>query len=444
MAIKRTMTIEGTKLHWPKDPNENVYVDVAGNILVNSENYLYGPNFANLYPKALTRKGLYDNWLVDNFDKLKSEMDNGISIPRYILMGLYRNRTNDLIKKELDEVDISDFEVGKYTVDQRTFTVTFEDPSLSLIGNAVEVKHVVKRGAETSNWQVTRNLTVPSPWRSLKNYTYRVSDEEHNFFRTLHKSNDELYFGLELEINTRMTANELQCIVKDVEPKQDLFFVCKSDASIQGRYNRCLELVTVPCTPGYLKKNFRILFKKIEALANKGGGTTSDYIEMSNTEANGLHIHVSKNAFFYKYHMNRFVLLFNSWGTKNKDFIALLSGREGYWNNQYCSPDRIFRGIRPTFAIKEGSGRDGLGDRNRHSVCHTIPASTVEVRVFAGIPTQEHVSSCIEATEAIFNFTRFNSVKSVSTGFVPIFKEWLGKQPRSKYRNLTKRLSKCA
>jgi len=435
MAIKRRLERDGNTYIWPRASSEVIYVDVEGNSLTSSECYFFGPNFHKLYPDIRTYRDLYEQWIEPNRSAVVVQSDEGCGLAQTILSFVCRQLTSQGVWTE-------DLIEHAYTrdLDNPLIRILSIPDDLRLLLPDLTTPFFMSTDSRGRSWYPDRKAQpVDSKWSSHHNYSYKMGSEDFNFYRSLHKSNSELYFGLELEINTKLSAEEIQSIVTDFEPKQEPFFIFKQDASIGGRYQNNLEIVTVPCSPSYLKKNFRVFFKKLRHLAAKKDIQLSSLIEMENVNSNGLHIHVSKDAFLYRFHKNRFITLMNSDRRDNKNFFALLSKRSRYWENSYCFIDSSYRGVRPAYAIKSTRGSS-----ERHSVCHSLAPATIEVRLFSGIPDIEHICSCIEFTEAIFNFTRFNSVSSISNSFIPDFKRWLGKQSRNKYRSLTKRVKQCA
>lgn len=276
----------------------------------------------------------------------------------------------------------------------------------------------------------------PYHWTKHREYSYKMSETDHNFFRREKRdAPDTVMFGLELEISTSLSTHDIQRIVCDVEPKQEPFFICKKDSSISGRFDNAIELVTVPATPRYLKKAWGLFFKKLDRLARAKGKMIDDYVDTSDNLSNGLHIHVSKNA-FKRYHQTRFMAVWQASDSKTRALLQELSGRPTrYTDNGYCQPDYAFEGV--TLARKlKGS----VTSRGR-SVCHTGNSQTVEVRIFQGIFDLPHVLRCIETVEGVYNFTEMLSYSSFGLRLSTRLKEFFLKS--SGYRHV-KEIFKCA
>jgi hypothetical protein len=249
-----------------------------------------------------------------------------------------------------------------------------------------------------------------------------------------------LFFGMEIEISTKLSCLELQYIATQVEPKQEGFFYFKSDSSITGRYNdyNPVEIVTVPMTPRYAKQAWRIFFNKIENLCAAKGMQVPEVIDTNTDLNNGLHIHLSKNAFQTGVHnlgghKNRFIAAWNLWDSQSQEFYRAIGKRRLSPKNSdyyHLHPDmdgrtlarRLLRGV----AI---SSRDS---RARHSTCHES-RMTVELRIFQGIWDISHVLACIEITLATFEFTSQVPLTKLNRMFSEKFRTWIDNQSGYKY-----------
>lgn len=247
-------------------------------------------------------------------------------------------------------------------------------------------------------------------WSRKWNYTYEMSKTECGFFRrTKRDSEDEYMFGLELEVNTRISPEEMAHIVRNVEPKQDPFFIMKDDGSITGRYDHSYEIVTVPATPRYLRMEFKKLFKKIDKLATDKSKRVSDYIDTSDNLGNGIHIHVSKDSFTNKSHTRKFLAAWNMPDSTSTKFFQQISGRpSNYQENSYCAIHPTARRGSVVNRVKHVRYNRHAHDDNRGDVnvlCHEEKRATVEVRLFQGIWDINHLLRCIDSVEAMVSFT---------------------------------------
>lgn len=270
-------------------------------------------------------------------------------------------------------------------------------------------------------------------WNRKYNYSYKMDPDEFNFFRSNRKS-ETLFFGMEVEISTQLSLEEIQYIVTEVEPKQEPFFIGKDDSSVNGQYNNRVELVTVPCTPRYLRTNFKTFFEKVERLAVAKGGRTKDYFDTSCNLNNGIHIHVSRNAFENNLHRRKFNMVFHMTDRHTVKLFNEVSGRADYQNNTYCHPSREFAGRTVAYNLKNNSDR--LGDH--HLVASTASSQTTEVRLFQGIWDVEHVLMCIDFTESVFDFTAEMPFSVINWRFADTLKNFVLKS--CKYRTFKKGL----
>ena len=160
--------------------------------------------------------------------------------------------------------------------------------------------------------QPTVSDAVQTKWSRLYNYTFKMDPTEFNWWRSV-KNENSVMFGMELEVCTRLGTAEIQRIVTDVEPKQEPFFIFKQDSSISGRFRNKVEIVTVPSTPRYLRKHWKIFFQKLEKLCAAKNMELQDVFDTSTNLSNGLHIHVSRESFTDKAHYNKFMTAWNQW-----------------------------------------------------------------------------------------------------------------------------------
>lgn len=243
----------------------------------------------------------------------------------------------------------------------------------------------------------------------------------------------QMYFGLELEISTKLSPAELYYVVTQVEPKQEPFFYCKHDGSINGAYGIGFEIVTLPCTPRYLKNAFRVFMKKLERITSNKVG---DFIDLNDPASTGLHIHVSKSSFrtqksYEKLWMNKFSTIWNQWDTQNSEFLQRLSRRKiSLLDNDYCSPHSKMRGR--TLATRLNQGAFCIDHRDRYASARETN-STVEVRVFQGSFNIDHILYCIELTQAIHEYSRQMSIKDIGRNFKNSFTNWLTNQSGYRY-----------
>lgn len=293
--------------------------------------------------------------------------------------------------------------------------------------------------------RTTPTIALPSFWTERMNYSYRMNESDARFFRKTNRDTDEeVMFGMELEVSTKLSMKEIQYIVTEVEPKQEPFFIGKQDGSINGSYGNMIELVTVPCTPGYLRREWRTFFSKLDNLARAKGHTISDYFDTSRQLNNGLHIHVARNKFFgyedlrnKSIHMRKFITVFNSDDSNTKSLVQQFTGRPTkYYKNQYCKPGQEIKGLS---LVRRLRGRDLVV--GKYSSCNEKNTHTVEVRVYQGIFDIDHIIRCVEFTRAVFNFCAEMSHRMHGLQFKRNFQNWLFKQ--NGYRPVKMELKQC-
>lgn len=270
------------------------------------------------------------------------------------------------------------------------------------------------------------------------NYTFKMDPDEYDFFRTV-SSESGPFFGMELELCTKVSPKELQLIVTDVEPFQKPFFIMKQDSSVSGKYEHRYEVVTVPCTPRYLRREWKILFTKIERLCGERGLSVSDLFDTSDNLTNGIHIHISKESFSSMCHLRRFVTSMHQTTGSVKRMIQTFSQRpHDYTKHGYCPVNPDFVGRKLWWRLKEGMRSSGSG----RTVCHTSNTHTVEVRVFQGIFDMAHLFRCVSFTQALMEYTDEIGYQDFDSKFVSGFKSHITKHKR--FASLKEVFDKCA
>jgi len=280
---------------------------------------------------------------------------------------------------------------------------------------------------------------IHNRWTSKHNYTFKMTESDFNWYRSVSKE-DSVYFGMELEISTNLSTLEIQHIIAEVEPKQEPFFIFKQDGSVTGRYSNLVELVTVPCSPRYLRKNWKIFFEKLDRLAKAKGKTIGDFFDTSTGLNNGLHIHVSKDSFLGKSHSNKFLTAWHQWNDDAVGIISDVSCRpNGYKDHGYCRIYRPYQDTAPQGGIGHGIPKfkraaaqrslakrlKGIRVTERSSVAHDGNSATIEVRVYQGIFDIGHILRSISFTEAMFEYCQNIGYTGFDEGFAPQFTKFI-------------------
>lgn len=287
-------------------------------------------------------------------------------------------------------------------------SVLFEDESAEEVIPDVELRleysfNIALRDGSTRGRE--------NKWEKMWNYTFKMDPDDFDWFRKV-KYEESVMFGLELEVSTKLSRREIQRIITEVEPKQDPFFIFKSDSSISGKFHNLVEIVTVPCTPRYLRKNWKIFFQKLQKLCEAKNLSVSDVFDTSNSLSNGLHIHVSNSDFQSKPHKRRFLTAWNQWNKSSTRLFNEISGRpHDYTRHTYCKINYEYDGRTLARRLK------GISCGDRQSVAHDQSGSTVEVRVYQGIFDLTHILRCISFTEAVFEFSQQMGYKDFDMNF---------------------------
>jgi len=274
----------------------------------------------------------------------------------------------------------------------------------------------------------SRLTESPDKWSKRYNYSFKMNKDTFNWFRSI-KNENSVMFGMELEISTKLSREEIQDIVQKVEPKQEPFFIFKQDSSIRGKYINHVELVTVPCTPRYLRTHWKIFFQKIERLCKEKGLNVDDVVDTNTNLTNGLHIHVSRDSFLDEPHYNKFLTSWNQWNKSVVNLFNTVSSRPSdYTKNGYCRISSSHDGLVLARRLK------GLRNMDRMCVAHNRSGATVEVRLFQGIFDLAHVMRCISFTEAVFEFSQEMGYSNFDAKFVSSMSQFVN--TKRKYASL--------
>lgn len=272
-------------------------------------------------------------------------------------------------------------------------------------------------------------------------YSYRPP--EINFMTHNKDTKDnELFFGIELEISTKLSCRELQLISTHCEPKQEPFFYMKEDSSVSGQYENRVELVTNPMSLRRSITEWSTYFDKIERLCQEKNISVSDLFDTSEDLTNGIHIHLSKKAFFpgkknKNIHMRKFIAMWNLWDSSVQRFYQKISRRPNLPKDSlYCPPHHQLEGRTTPRLITTPIDHSQSTHR---STCHQT-RGTVELRLFQGIFNKEHMLGCIQIAKASFEFSRQIPYSKFNYMMGPKFKSWVEDQPG--YRH-AKEIMKC-
>lgn len=232
-----------------------------------------------------------------------------------------------------------------------------------------------------------------------------------------------LYFGMEFEIVTSMQLREIQRVVCDVEPTQEPFFYFKHDGSIdpysgdESPLETPVEIVTLPCTPKFLRKNLRTFFSKLAKLGLLG--------QFQTNKSCGVHVHLSKDAFYSGFHKKKFVTIWNQFEPTSKRFIQKL-GKRAF--TSYCKNADAHSGLILSRRLKKSIFANGH-DVDKYSASRETN-HTVEVRVFKGEFSLDHILYCLDVCRAMFAYADKVPLSDLKgSSFSRNFLSWLRSHP---------------
>jgi hypothetical protein len=315
----------------------------------------------------------------------------------------------------------------------------YSRPSLPVSGRSGQVRVDAYTNSQCSRLDASREGPREAPTAStytattptqVMNYTYKPEYK----FMTMPKEQTECYFGLELEINTKIPWVDIHRAMTTVLPIQEDFIFAKQDGSIVGKFSNSYEIVSHPMSPRRMRSEFTTLFKKIERIVADKGLEWSDVFD-TDTTSTGIHIHVSKGSFtpLSRTHKKKFMMLWNTSSPAISKFTSKLACRD-LKSHRYAKHSSSYSGRSLAWMLTEGKNSD------RHSACNETP-HTVEVRAFRGQPTVASIRHAIDTTEAMLRFTEQAANSQLSRHFPYHFMTWLGKQNRNSYRNLKRTLA---
>lgn len=279
---------------------------------------------------------------------------------------------------------------------------------------------------------VSPEVIPETKWNKYWNYSKKMEvPEEWNFFR----GKGSMHFGMELEVSTKLDSTEIQYIVENVEPKQEPFFIFKQDGSITGKFRNYYELVTVPCSPKYLRNAWRIFFEKLTRLCEAKGHRVEDYFDTALNLNNGLHIHISRKSFSglssrrgKTLHQRKFVTAFNLFDESAKSYLTAVAKRTGdLERREYCSLSSSFKGRTLATRLRDCANTD-----MHRGVVNNAHSNTIEVRVFQGYFNLAHILECITFTEAMVYFTDVVPFSDINRWFYKSFEKFASKDGRFK------------
>jgi hypothetical protein len=230
-------------------------------------------------------------------------------------------------------------------------------------------------------------------------------------------------YGVELEYSTDYEVHNL---IDAQTP--ELFAICKSDGSTSGEKSYTGELVTIPAPLPYLKKRFADWFSALDRRL----------FDISRNTNNGMHVHISREAFSSPEHLNKFCWFVYNY--HNLEFISQISersGRSAFWPSYGSRTYTRMLTKDTSHKMSRGIVKLISSDRDQHHLAVNLANSeTVELRIFKGIFSFATVLKNLEFTDALINFTGRKGV-SISQMTSINFVNWLyNETQRSQYTAL--------
>lgn len=218
------------------------------------------------------------------------------------------------------------------------------------------------------------------------------------------------YLGMELEIT--VPSRDFGNRAEDATTALGTLGYLKDDASISCGF----ELVTHPMAYTWALDSFP--WTLLEHLARRG----------CSGEDNGLHVHISRDAFTGPCHIYRWMKFIH----RNASRVQTLARRE---DADYAAFTDVERG-----SVKHTCKGDV--DLRRNVAINTQNASTFELRVFAGSLSPQQVQAALAFADASVRYTRTLTVPAIvrDRGWDWFaFTDWLHTRPR--YAPLTRELA---
>ena len=308
----------------------------------------------------------------------------------------------------------------KYISDGRTsYTAYSLDNILSNTSNAT-----INAEGTGGQFSVPIRVSIPIDYTNrarlynIFSYTTDVTTLLHGK-RKLPSEGTPVYIGVELELATDYSIEQL------INASKELFFVAKQDSSITGRKPNKMELVTVPGSFKYIKKQYAHWFNNL------------DYqrFDCTNETNNGMHVHIDRRSFDDDYHIRNFCWFINN--PANTPFIVAVSDRGSLSAMQTYCPIYNFP---PQYTRTQSFKASHRLIENSRGATHLkggwAGGKTLEVRIFRGIVSYAAIVKNLEFVESVFHFTQ--SLRSYREMTLSSYINWLFSQPANRFTILKK------
>lgn len=225
-------------------------------------------------------------------------------------------------------------------------------------------------------------------------YTPYLVFHNHNGLESKRPVEGTPYLGLELEVS----GDEDLC--EGIEDEHPELLYCKEDGSVDG-----FEMVTHPMTYEWAIDYFPwALLRTLYANGGRGG-------------SNGIHVHISRNAFTDEAHILRWLLLIY----RNKQSLVKFARRE---SSQWADFNE------PTSVLHE-KAKGGYGHK-RYAAVNAQNDNTLEVRIFRSSLNPEKVQAALGFVAASYEYTKDMPQSAAFDGSLgwQTFAEWVSNQPK--------------
>lgn len=256
-----------------------------------------------------------------------------------------------------------------------------------------------------------------TPFHTLLNHSTDVLGqlEPGDWPEKLPDEGQPVLYGVEIESSTGLPIRDI------ITAQKKLFFVCKRDGSISGKFSnnpdsQC-EMVTFPMSFRSLRKQWAYWFANVDLTK----------FDTSRKTTNGMHVHIGREHFSGEPHLRRLCWFLNN--PANHAFLLAVSERNRESMTQWSPHFRIDPTLSKEKAIARTldlatsvRGATNLGKRN-----------TVEVRIFRAIVSYATVLKNLEFVDSVFHFTSGCSLLEVT---LENYSKWLRNTPKNKYTAL--------
>ncbi|MBE1467475.1 amidoligase family protein [Kibdelosporangium phytohabitans] len=211
--------------------------------------------------------------------------------------------------------------------------------------------------------------------------------------------NGPLFVGVELEVS--IPYGKLEDAAELADDELGSLGYLKEDSSINGQG---FEIVSHPMSYGWAIEHFP--WNLLDTLNDLGG----------RADFNGMHVHVSRDAFDGPCHLYRWLKFFY----RNRPEVVTLARRE---SNDWAAFDEYARRSVKSYA----KGEKG----SRYQAINTQNDATLELRVFAGTLKRQQAQAAIGLAVASVEYTRFLSTRDIARcgGWEwPAFAAWVSER----------------